>query len=151
MRNQGMTLLELMLSMGMLVVVMACAFPLIDNMITRFQMTRDHYIATSLCQARLERARGLPFENLAMLEERDEQIDDQGNPSAPGGRFQRSTTILSNTPEQGLTQITVTVRPCICSRWGWRRIYHPLSTAPFVCKFTEEKEELVYVFTEYKK
>ena len=48
-RRRGMTLLELMIAMSVFAIMMSAAFPLVDQMMSRFQMARDHYVAASIC------------------------------------------------------------------------------------------------------
>jgi len=147
----GMTVLELMVAMALLITVMAAAFPMVDQMLSRFQMARDHYVAASLCQARIERARGLPYSDLALYREVNAQVDDFGNASVPGGRFRRTTQVLVDTPVSGVTTMTVRTDICICSRWGWRKMFHPLTGTTYKCRFTEEHEQMVFLYTDYLK
>jgi hypothetical protein len=69
----------------------------------------------------------------------------------PGGRFKRTTLISTNSPSAGLTTMTVSTYICICSQYGWRSKFHPVNSSSFKCRFTEEKEELNYIFTQYNK
>jgi len=150
-RQCGMTVLELMVAMALLVTIMAAAFPMVDQMLSRFQMARDHYVAASLCQARIERARGTPYSDLALYRESNAQVDDFGNASVPGGRFRRTTRVVADAPVAGITTMTVRTDICICSRWGWRKILHPLATTKFTCRFTDEHEQMVFLYTDYLK
>lgn len=149
--KKGVTLLELLIAMGVFAVVMTSAFPLVDQIVSRFQMARDHYVAATICQARIERVRAVPFSDLPLFVESATLVDDYGNPSSPNGRFQRSTAVVTNSPEAGLTLMTVRTKVCICSHWGWRCHLHPLNEGKFVCRFTDECEEMKFIFTEYKK
>lgn len=148
-RRRGMTVLELMVSMALLITIMTAAFPMVDQMLSRFQMARDHYVAASLCQARIERARGTPYSDLTLYCEANAQVDDFGNASVPGGRFRRTTQVQVDTPVAGMTTLTVRTDICICSRWGWRKILHPLASAKYTCRFTEEHEQMVFLYTDY--
>lgn len=151
--TKGMTLLEMMVSLCILMFVILSIFPLIDGMVGRFQMARDHYIATSLSQSRIERARMVPFGDLNLLVEPSNQptyLNDLGE-IEPGGRFKRTTIISTNSPSAGLTTMTVDTYICICSRYGWRKQFHPVRSRSFSCRFTDEKEELNYIFTQYNK
>lgn len=148
--NRGMTILELLVALGLFAVIMTAAFPLVDQMIARFQMSRDHYVAATICQARIERARGVPFADLALLQESNTLVDDYGNNASPNGRFRRSTGVLTDTPVAGMITMTVRTDICSCTRWGWRKCLHPMRTGKLTCRFTEEHEEMVYLFTEYK-
>ncbi|MEI7901974.1 MAG: prepilin-type N-terminal cleavage/methylation domain-containing protein [bacterium] len=150
-RERGMTLLEALVAMGVFALVMMATFPLVDQTMSRFQMSRDHYVAATICQARIERARGVPYADLPLLAESGAQVDDYGNLSVPGGRFRRTTTVVTNTPVAGMTMLTMETQICLCTRWGWRKHLHPLRQGKMVCQFTDEKEEMAFLFTEYKK
>jgi type II secretory pathway pseudopilin PulG len=152
-KKKGMSLLEMTFAGAILMVVIISVIPLIDGMVGRFQMARDHYIATSLCQSRIERARMIPMEDLKLLEEpvnRPAYLNDMGN-IEPGGRFKRTTLVYTNSPSAGLSTMNVTTYICICSRYGWRKAFHPIQSRSFSCRFTDEKEELNYIFTHYNK
>ena len=148
---RGMTLLELLVAMSLFAVIMTAAFPLVDQMTTRFQMARDHYVAATICQARIERARGVPFDELPLLVESGSLVDDYGNNASPDGRFRRTTSVVTNSPVAGMTQMTLRTQICICSRWGWRKCMHPLRTRAYTCRFTDEAEEMSFLFTIYQK
>lgn len=151
--KKGMTLMEMMVSITVLMLVILCVFPLIDGMGGRFQMARDHYVATSLSQSRIERARMAPFGDLNLFVEPVNQpsyLNDLGE-TEQGGRFKRTTLISTNSPSAGLTTMTVSTYICICSRYGWRKQFHPIRSSAFTCCFTDEKEELNYIFTQYNK
>jgi type II secretory pathway pseudopilin PulG len=150
-QQKGMTLLEMMVAGAIFMLVIASVFPLIDGMVGRFQMARDHYIATSICQSRIERARMIPYSDLGLFAEpmtRPTYLNDLGE-IQPGGRFRRTTLVSTNTPSAGLATMKVTTHICLCSRNGWRKQYHPIRSRTFSCKFTDEREELSYVFTYY--
>jgi hypothetical protein len=116
---------------------------------SRFQMARDHYAAASIGQARVERARQVPYGDLPLFAETEVLVDDYGNPAETYGRFQRTTIIEPDSPSEGLTTMTVRTQICICSRWGWRRHLHPLNSGNYVCHFTDEQEEMVFLFTAF--
>ena len=146
--QQGMTVLEMTVAMGLLAVVMTAAIPMVDAMVSRFQMARDHYVAATLCQGRIERARGVLYADLALMAEDGVLLDDFGNVS-PSGRFRRTTEVEPNEPGAGLTTMTVRTQICICSRWGWRKVFHTVTSGKLLCRFTDEAEQLSFVFTEY--
>ena len=148
-RQCGMTVVELMVAMALLVMILAAAFPMVDQMMSRFQMARDHYVAASLCQGRIERARGVPYSNLELFRETDAQVDDYGNAATPAGRFRRTTVVTVNTPATNMTLMRVRTDICICSRWGWRKVFHPVKSGNLTCRFTDEHEEMSFLFTEY--
>lgn len=150
-RRTGMTLLELLVALAVFVVMMTAAFPLVDQMMARFQMARDHYVAASICQARIERARAAPYGDLELMVEAASRVDDFGNASEPDGRFARTTAVTEGSPVAGMTTMRIQTQICICSRWGWRKHLHPLRSGKYVCRFTDEQEEMSFYFTEYKK
>ena len=146
----GMTIVEMLFASMILAIVMASVFPLVDNLLGRIHMSRDHYVATTICQARIERSKAIPYPDLPLMDESDTLVDDFGNLAVPDGRFRRTTTVTPNVPSQGMTQMVVSTDICICSRWGWRRYLHPVQPGKHLCRFTEEHEEMTYLFTEYK-
>ena len=145
-----MTILEIMVAVALFALVLACVFPLVEQMMGRIQMARDHYVATTIAQARIERARGAPYSDIILMSETETLVDDYGNLSTPDGRFRRTTVIAPDMPVEGMTQMTVKTEICICSRWGWRKHLHPLREGKWLCHFTDECEEMTYLFTEYK-
>ena len=150
-KNHGVTIVETMIAVTILALTMAAAFPLVDQTLGRIYMTRDHYVAATLCQARLERARQVPYQDLIMFAEKDSLIDDFGKMAVPNGRFRRTTVVQPDTPVEGMTQMTVTIDICICTRWGWRRHLHPLNTANLKCRFTGDiNETMTFLFTHYE-
>jgi prepilin-type N-terminal cleavage/methylation domain-containing protein len=148
-RREGMTLLEMMIAIAIFAIVLACIFPLVDQMMCRIQMARDHLVSASISQARIERARGAQYQDLILMGEKAAIVDDYGN-LTPEGRFERTTTVVLDSPVEGMTHMTVDTRICLCSRWGWRRTLHPKKTGKFLCRFTEEHEQMNFLFTEYK-
>jgi len=146
-----MSLLELLIAMSIMALVLTSAFPLVDQMMARFQMARDHYVASTICQARIERARSVPYTDLPLYSETASLVDDFGNASSPNGRFQRTTSVVTNSPVAGMTTMTIQTKICICSRWGWRSHLHPLKEGTYICKFTDEGEGMSFLFTEYQK
>lgn len=150
-RRQGFTVTESVVAMALLAIIMMTVLPLIDQVVCRFQMARDHYVATTLCQGRIESARAEPYAQLEAWAETDVLVDDFGNPSAPAGRFRRTTRLQRDTPQAGLTLMTVRTDICSCSRLGWRKVLHPIRSGPFTCRFTQENEQMSYLFTEYRR
>jgi len=150
-KKRGMSILEMTFASAIFMMVIVSVFPLIDGVVGRFQMARDHYMATSICQSRIERARMVPFSDLSLFIESTNSpsyLNDVGE-TYPEGRFKRVTTVSTNSPAAGLTSMTVSTYICYCSRFGWRKTFHPISSSSFKCKFTDEKEELSYIFTTY--
>jgi len=150
-KKDGMTILEMVIASMLLGLILTCAFPLVEQMMGRIQTARDHYIAATLCQARIERAREAVYADIGLLAEKDALVDDYGNRAVPDGRFQRTTIVTPDKPEEGMTEMVVKVKMCICSRWGWRRHLHPLKTGKYICRFEDEPETMLFLFTEYDK
>lgn len=149
--KSGFSMVELLVATGIFALILACAFPLVDQMMCRFQMSRDHYVAATLSQARIERARSAPYSDLRLYAETAALVDDYGNLSSPNGRFRRTTSVTTNSPSAGLTLMTVRTDICICSHWGWRSHLHPTKTGNLLCRFTDENETMQFLFTEYDK
>jgi len=149
-KNLGFTIVETVIAVSILGLIMAAAFPLADQILCRIYMTRDHYIAATICQARIERARQVPYSDLILLAENASLVDDFGNIAVPEGRFRRSTVLQTDTPVQGMTQMSVTVDICMCTRWGWRRFLHPLRTEDRQCRFENIQEQMTFLLTEYE-
>ncbi|HPB11610.1 MAG TPA: type II secretion system protein [Kiritimatiellia bacterium] len=149
-KREGFTLAETVIAMALLAIIMMAVLPLVDQIICRFQMARDHYVAVTLCQGRIERARSEPYSQLEAWIETDLLVDDFGNPASPGGRFRRTTTVQRDTPSEGITLMTVRTDICSCSRLGWRKVMHPIPDGAFKCHFTAEHEQMGYLFTEYQ-
>ena len=147
-RRAGFSLLELMFAMALLVAVLAAALPFLDQVMSRFQMARDHYIATTICQGRIERGRAVPYADLPLMAETDQLVDDFGNPASPNGRFRRTTTVSTDDPTDGLTTIQVQTDICSCSRLGWRTRLHPISNGPHACQFGASHEAMKFIFTD---
>ena len=146
-RQKGIGLIELMFAMALLVTVMTAAMLFLDQVMSRFQMARDHYVATTVCQGRIERARAIPYSDLYLMDEDRQLVDDFGNP-APNGRFRRTTKVRVDTPSEGLTTMHVRTDICICSRWGWRKLYHPLNRGAYVCRFEKDHEQMRFLLTD---
>ena len=145
----GFGLIETMFSMALLITIMTAAFLFLDQVMARFQMARDHYVATTICQGRVERARAIPYSDLSLMIEDKQLVDDFGS-SLPAGRFRRTTQIELDTPSPGLTTMLVRTDICCCSRWGWRKMYHPLNRGPYVCRFELSHEQMQFLFTDLK-
>lgn len=149
--QRGMSLLEMTFASAIFMIVIISVIPLIDGMVGRFQMARDHYVATSICQSRIERARMTPFNDLRLFIESTNNpsfLNDVGEPD-PDGRFKRITSVTTNSPSAGLCTMTVSTHICLCSRFGWRKAFHPIHNNSFNCMFTDEKESLSYIYTTY--
>lgn len=146
----GFGILELMIAMALLVATMAAALPFVDQIMARFQMARDHYVAATICQERIERARAIPYSDLPLMADDGVSVDDFGNPGAPGGRFRRTTTVLTDNPSTGLTTMRVQTDICCCSRWGWRTVLHPIRSENRRCRFEGMHEKMSFLYTDLR-
>ena len=72
--------------MALLITVVTAALLFMDQIMSRFQAARDHYVATTICQGRIERARAIPYADLHLMAEDRQLVDDHGN-AAPNGRL----------------------------------------------------------------
>ena len=133
--------------MALLITVVTAALLFMDQIMSRFQAARDHYVATTICQGRIERARAIPYADLHLMAEDRQLVDDHGN-AAPNGRFRRTTVVQTDTPSAGLTMMQVRTEICICSRWGWRKLYHPLNRGAYVCRFEKDHEQMRFLLTD---
>ena len=71
---------------------------------------RDHYVATTLCLARIERARNVEYTLLPLLAEGAPgiRVNQDGAPDA-NGNFRRQTLVTTDSPDTGATTIDVVV------------------------------------------
>ena len=106
-QNDGFSLLELAFAVALLSVVMAGAYGLVAQSAYMIKAGRDHYIAISLAQNRMERAKNLTYDDLDLFAETDILIDTKGNP-ATEGVFRRSTDVDVGYAE-GVTKIDIKV------------------------------------------
>ena len=58
--RDGIGIVEIMFAMALLLTVMTAALLFLDQIMSRFQTARDHYVAITVCQGRIERARAIP-------------------------------------------------------------------------------------------
>ncbi|MFO7937858.1 MAG: hypothetical protein R6V06_09680 [Kiritimatiellia bacterium] len=148
--NSGTTIVETVIAIVLLALVLAAAFPLVDQTLGRIYSTKDHYVATSICQARIERARQVPYSDLSLMDEKNILVDDFGNLAVLNGRFRRTTEVTTNGLPVGLTRMEVTTEICKCTRWGWMRFLHPINTENRKCGFDGIQEKMSFLFTEYE-
>ena len=87
---------------------LASASPLVIQASYAVRRGRDHYVATTIALATLERARNLDVGLLPLLDESNRRVDHQGN-AADDGQFRRSVAVQPGSPGAGLTTVTVTV------------------------------------------
>jgi hypothetical protein len=86
---------------------------------TMVRATRDRYIATTICLARIERARAMDYSLLPQMAEPSPGlvVDQDGKPvsgsqpiTGPGskpGNWRRTTQVTTNSPSAGLTLVVV--------------------------------------------
>jgi prepilin-type N-terminal cleavage/methylation domain-containing protein len=106
------TMIEVMVSAFLIALIMCGAYLLITRAATLSRVARNHYVAISLSRNRLEHARTMDYNSLALLAENNVIVDDNGTP-CPGATFSRTTTVNTNysaDPAVKLTQISVVVK-----------------------------------------
>ena len=107
-RRSGFGITETLIAVLVVAMGLASASPLIIQASYAVRRGRDHYVATTIALATLERARNLDIGLLPLLVESNRRVDQQGNTRADG-IFRRSVTVLPDNPQTGLTTVTVTV------------------------------------------
>lgn len=105
--RRGFSLVETVIACAIILMVLAGSYTILDSSMGLVRTARDGYTATTISNARLERARMIPFTDLPSLVETNTVVDDYGLPSTDG-RFRRTTTISTNQPMAGCSQVTVT-------------------------------------------
>jgi prepilin-type N-terminal cleavage/methylation domain-containing protein len=129
--KRGMTLVEVVISVSLIVMVMGGAYRLIVQASELSRSARRHYVAISLAKNRLERARNFLYQDLKLLAESRLIVNDNGAPD-PNGRFQRTTAVNTNYASN-LTEIMVTVK----------------IRNPHTGLFTPDHETIQSLFTKY--
>lgn len=134
--RRGFTITETIVAITLSAMVLVASYPLLTSTTRKLYQARDHYTATTLCLAAIERGRELPYEQTGVLLGKDDKvrIDETGANNAQG-RFQRTTSVTVDSPDVGVTTFMVTVE--IMDR----------NTGTF----KGEKETLSYMFTAYLK
>ena len=108
-RNQGMALLETIMSVLMLCIFMAGVAALVVQSTKMTDMGRDHYVAATLCKNRLETARTFGFDNITSLRETNFICNANGGQDADG-RYNRKTEVTANyLSSTNLAEVKVTV------------------------------------------
>jgi Tfp pilus assembly protein PilV len=105
--RRGFSLVETVIACTIILLVLAGSYMILDSSMGLVRTARDGYTATTISNARLERARMVPFADIPSLVETNTIVDDYGLPSTDG-RFRRTTTISTNQPMAGCSQVTVT-------------------------------------------
>jgi prepilin-type N-terminal cleavage/methylation domain-containing protein len=132
--SAGFTLTESVVAITLCALVLAGAYPLLTSTTRKLYQARDHYAATTICMAQIERARDIPYEQLATALGRDNRVRvNEMGAIDPTGRFRRTTSVAENSPDPGVTAVTV-VTDIMDRQTG---------------TFLVENESMSYVFTEY--
>lgn len=133
---KGFTLTEAVIAVFLTALVMASAYPLLTSTTRKLHQARDHYAATTICLAQIERARDIPYEQLGSSLGKDNKVrvNDLGA-NDPLGAFRRTTSVAVNAPDPGVTTVSV------ITEIADRRTR----------QFLGEKETVSYMFTDYLK
>jgi hypothetical protein len=132
----GFTIVEAVVAIGVTVMVFAGAYPLLTSTTRKLYQARDHYAATTICMAQIERARDIPYEQLGSSLGKDAKVRvNELGANDSLGRFRRTTLVQVDYPDPGLTSVTVTT-DIMNRRTG---------------EFTSENETMSYLFTGYLK
>lgn len=105
--RNGFTLIETLIACVILLLVLAGSYLVLDASMDLIRSVRDAYAATTISNARLERARTVPLGDLFGLAEVGTIVDDYGLPTTEG-RFRRVTMIYTNQPTVGCATVLVT-------------------------------------------
>lgn len=105
--RQGFTLAETIVAVLIVALVMAGLYQSVIASMKLLETTRNHYVASSITDARLERARTTRYADLALLAENNTLVDQYGLPTSTG-TFRRTTAIATNGQPAGCTLVTVT-------------------------------------------
>jgi type II secretory pathway pseudopilin PulG len=132
----GFTIVEAVVAIGVTGMVFAGAYPLLTSTTRKLYQARDHYAATTICMAQIERARDIPYEQLGSSLGKDAKVRvNELGANDSLGRFRRTTLVQVDYPDPGLTSVTVTT-DIMNRRTG---------------EFTSENETMSYLFTGYLK
>lgn len=134
--KKGFTITEAMIAIVMTTIVLAAAVPLLTSTTRKLYQSRDHYVATTICLAQLERVRDIPYSQLGQTlgGEVNVRVNATGAQD-PDGRFRRTTSVAVDAPDAGVTTVTVAV-DIMNRRTG---------------QFDGERETMSYIYTEYLK
>jgi len=108
--RRGILLLEMVFAVALLAVALSGACLMVVQSMYMMLAARDRYVATTLCLARIERARDIDYALLNLLADQPPgvRVDGEGVPD-PAGAFRRETTVQTDVPASGLTSVSVTV------------------------------------------
>ncbi len=93
--RDGITLVEVMVSMAILVVALAGAYQLVSLSTRTTRMARNGYLAATVARSRVERAQAFEYDDLPLLAENEMLVNEYGMPDMYGD-FRRSTIVNTN-------------------------------------------------------
>lgn len=107
----GMSLVEMLFAVVLLAVILAAAYGMILQCRRLLLAASDHYVATTLCLARIELARNVDYSLIGLLADPPSGVPvDRFCAPDLSGFYLRHTTVMPDTPVPGLTTMTVQVR-----------------------------------------
>lgn len=108
--RSGLTLVEVLIAVGLLGMMMAGFYAVISASTRTRIMAHNQYVAVTIANNRIERAKHMRIEELPLLVESGTPVNNLGSPD-PDGPFKRTTTITPNQNGDPLvTRISVTVQ-----------------------------------------
>ena len=107
-KRLGITIVEVLIAILLLGVAFGGSFALISQATAIMRRTRNHYVATTLCLARLERARDFDYNLLSFLGEAGTVVNQEGVPDADGF-YRRHTDVYVDSPRDSVTTVEVRV------------------------------------------
>lgn len=131
-RRSGTTLIEVVIALGLLALALGSGYGLVAQSAEMMRRARDHYVATTICLGRIERARSVDYTLLPLMAEAGLTVNKDGAADS-SGTYRRQTTITPDAPTPGVTRVSVTT---------WirnRRTGH----------FGPEQESMSCIFTTY--
>ena len=107
--RKGISLIEALFSSTVLAVVITASVLLVMQNLHLNRTAKNLSAATNIAQKHLERVKKLPISSLAMAEETDTYVDENGDPvGATHARFKRST-IVTQLAGEDLVELKVQV------------------------------------------
>lgn len=106
-----MTVAETLIAALLLGLVFMGAFAIVTQATLMMRQARGHYIASTLCLARLERARDFDYSLLPLMVEAEPGVvvDQDGAPD-PDGDYRRITLVRTGWPSPDVTSMEVRVQ-----------------------------------------
>ncbi len=106
----GVTIIESVVASLLLGLLFMGAFAMVTQATLMMRQARNHYIASTLCLARLERARDFDYSLLPLMVEAEPGVVvDQNGAVEPDGGYRRSTRVRVGWPSPGVTFMAVRV------------------------------------------